>query len=547
MDEYHLTGNIVDLLQKKCYPGILHVKDGEITSVIPTPSKSYEKYIMPGFIDAHVHIESSLLMPSEFARLAVTHGTIAAVATPQDIAHVLGMEGIREFLKNSAQVPFYFCFGVPSSVPSTSFETSGHSIDAENIRTLFNMAKLRFLGEVKNYRSVLDRESSILEKMLIAKEFDKPIDGHAPGLRELEASRYIVAGAETDHECQTLEEALDKIRFGMKILIREGSLSKNFEELHHLIYPYREKLSFCTDHISPSDLAKGHINAIVRRAVVEKGYDLIDVLLCACYNPVVHYQIGSGLLQIGDPADFIVVDDITNFNVEQTYIRGALVAEKGKCLIPAASFPKISAITARHRHPSDFRLKAEGTKIRVMEVQNDDPLHTTSQIVPATIRRGYVTGNLQEDILKIVVVNRYHVEAPVSIGFIKNFKLQRGAIASSMAHDANHMIALGTRDEYLCQVINGLIDNQGGLAVFDGDKMDIFPLPIAGLLSDRDANAAAKQYDLFNEKVQAMGCTLPYPFMTLSFLSSLTKNGLRISDKGLFDADSFQLVDVQLA
>lgn len=537
MSGFIISGNIVDVINKKIYPGTVHVENGRIAAITPTVKALNDQYILPGFIDAHVHIESSMLVPSEFARLATPHGTVATVSDPHEIGNVLGIEGVRYMIENGKQVPFHFYFGAPSCVPATAFETSGATISVEEIHKLFTEDHLKYLSEMMNFPAVLNRDPLVMDKIKIAQELGLPIDGHSPGLHGADAERYISAGISTDHECYLLEEAQDKIRYGMHILIREGSAAKNYEPLHPLIKSTPEKVMFCSDDKHPHDLVKGHIDQLVKRSIQKHGYDTIDVLRIACYNPVIHYKLEVGLLQPGDSADFIVVDNLRDFNVKKTYIQGKLVAENGVTLIPSVESKVVNKFHTQPKAPSDFAIQAAGKTIQVIGAL-DGELITTKIHAPAKEVDGYLISNTNEDILKIAVVNRYS-DIPVATGFIKGFGLKSGALASCIAHDSHNIVAVGVTDEELCQAINAIIENRGGISLIYKGKTEVLPLPIAGIMSHQDGYLVAQSYTKIEEMAKQLGSQLHDPFMTLSFMALLVIPSLKMSDKGLFDAEHF--------
>ena len=537
MEQLSVSGNIVDVVERKIYPGTIVVRDGRIDSITSCPDVSSHQFILPGFIDAHVHVESSMLAPSEFARLAAPHGTVATVSDPHEIGNVLGIEGVRYMIRNGSQVPFHFYFGVPSCVPTTSFETAGSTITAEEIRSLFEKDKLKYLSEMMNYPGVLARDPLVMHKIQVAKDLGLPIDGHAPGLKGQDAALYISAGISTDHECYTLQEALDKIKYGMKILIREGSAAKNYDALHALIGSHPDFVMFCSDDKHPHDLVKGHINELVKRSIVQHGYDTMDVLRCACYNPIKHYNLNVGYLQKGQSADFIIVDNLRNLSVLKTYIKGKLVAEHSKTLIPSMKNEVMNNFKVALKKEEDFVLKGfEGT-LQVIQAL-DGELITKKLEVKAKVHDGHLTVDLEQDILKLAVINRYK-NAPVAVAFINGFGLKRGALASCIAHDSHNIIAIGTNDEDMCRGVNAIIENQGGIAVVSDGQVEVLPLPIAGIMSPEDGYSVAKKYSILDEKAKQLGATLGAPFMTLSFMALLVIPSLKISDKGLFDGKSF--------
>lgn len=527
-----LKGNIVDIPGRRIFPGQLTIKNGIISS-IEKLDEIVEGYIMPGFVDAHVHIESSLLTPGEFARMAVIHGTVATVSDPHEIANVLGIEGVKFMIENSKTVPFHFFFGAPSCVPATIFETAGATIDSNQIEELLQNNDIHYLAEMMNFPGVLHEDSEVMAKLHLAKKYSKPIDGHAPGLTGEDAKKYIDAGPSTDHECFTLEEALGKISYGMKVIIREGSAARNFDALHPLINNYSDKLMFCSDDKHPDSLVLGHINQLVSRSVA-LGYDVFDVLKVACINPVSHYKLDVGQLKIGDPADFIMTYDLIDFKVSKTFIKGEIVASEGESKIP-----RTSSIPINHFNIETLtldELEYDSKQIENVIECLDGQLITNNLIVA---KESCTPGN---DILKIVVVNRYH-KAPAAKAFIKNFGLKKGAMASSVAHDSHNIIAVGVTDEDMLEAINIIIRHKGGLSASYENVTKVLPLPVAGLMSNDDAWDVAEAYtELDNFSKEVLGSTLRAPYMSLSFMALLVIPELKLSDKGLFDGAHFRFI-----
>ncbi len=541
-----ITGNIIDIIKRKIYPGSLTIHEGKIESILPEKNAQYSNYILPGFIDSHIHIESSLVIPSEFARLATPHGTVATVSDPHEIANVLGLPGIRYMIENAKKVPFHFYFGASSCVPATHFETSGASIDADDIRQLFESDRLIYLSEMMNYPGVLNRDPLVISKLNVAKELKRPIDGHAPGLMGEDAIKYIKAGIYTDHECFKLEEALNKINNNMNILIREGSAAKNYEALHTLIKTHPHQVMFCSDDKHPHELAQGHINELVKRSIIDKECDLMDVLRCASYNPVKHYNLDVGLLQIGDPADFIIINNLKDFEVKATFIRGQKVAENGKTLIQSVQATTPNVFNAHLKTVNDFKLRPHGKKLQVIEAL-DGQLITKKSFQPMKVEHDNIISDPSVDVLKIAVVNRYVSDVKPAIAFIKGFNLKQGAIASSIAHDSHNIIAVGTSDKDLCDAVNAVIEVQGGLSVVKQGEKEILTLPVAGLMSTDDGYSVAKRYAKISQHAKDLGSTLHDPFMTLSFMALLVIPSLKLSDKGLFDGTHFQFTEVTIA
>lgn len=537
-DSFEIQGYIIDIQKSTIFPGAVLVEKGIIKS-IQKMTNVPSRYILPGLVDSHIHIESSMLTPYEFARKALVHGTVATVSDPHEIANVCGMEGIYYMLKNAADAKLKINFGAPSCVPATTFETAGATITPENIQELLARDDVRYLTEMMNYPGVLFNDPVVMEKIRIAKSFNKPVDGHAPGLMGDDAKKYIEAGITTDHECFTKDEALHKLMHGMKILIREGSAARNFEALHELISEHPHMTMLCSDDKHPDELITGHLNVIVKRALA-KGHNLFDVLRVACINPVKHYNLPVGLLQPNDPADFIVIDNPENFNIQETYINGEKVAENGHCMLPPKTHEVINNFSCDSLTAEDFNYPSNSDTIPVIEAI-DGQLITNKIMAPAKINNGFAVADVDNDILKLVVVNRYNASKP-AVSFIKNFKIKNGALASTVAHDSHNIIAVGTDDESIAKAVNLLIQNRGGLSAVDQQGAMVLPLPIAGLMSPLSCDEIGESYSAIDKKVKSMGCNLRAPFMTLSFMALLVIPKLKLSDKGLFDGEKFEFV-----
>ncbi len=547
-----ISTNIVDIHNRRIFPGTISIDNGKIINIAEN-NYVYDNFILPGFIDSHVHIESSMLIPSEFARLAVVHGTVATVSDPHEIANVLGVPGIRYMIENGKKVPFKFYFGVSSCVPATSFETAGAEITPTDIRELFDKDGLKYLSEMMNYPGVLFNDSMVMEKIKIAHELGKPVDGHAPGLKGDDAKKYIEAGISTDHECFSLDEALDKVKCGMKILIREGSAAKNYEALHTLIKDYPAMVMFCSDDKHPNDLAKSHIDELVRRSIAH-GYELFDVLHAASLNPVEHYKLDVGLLRVGDPADFIIVKNLNEFKVQQTYIDAQRVAHNGISLIDRVDSGIVNNFNSSLKAPEDFAIEEPRSvandgvpiipRIRVIEAL-EGQLITNELHFDALSQNGNMVSDVSNDILKMAVIERYKNSKP-AIGFIKNFGLKKGAIASCVAHDSHNIIAVGVTDVDICNAVNGIIENKGGISVSSEGKTEVLPLPVAGIMTNEDGYIVAEKYSKIDSLAKELGSKLRAPFMTLSFMALLVIPQLKLSDKGLFDGKEFKFVDLVL-
>ncbi len=535
-----IEGQLVAIKQRKTYAVHIHIQNGKISRIIPVDSAP-ERYILPPFVDAHVHIESAMLTPASFARLAVVHGTGATVSDPHEIGNVLGVEGVRYMIDNGREVPFYFCFGAPSCVPATPFETAGATIGPREVEKLLEDDAIGYLAEMMNWPGVLNQDQEVMEKIAIAKKLGKPVDGHAPGLHNVQARQYAAAGISTDHECFTAAEALDKLACGMKILIREGSAARNFDALSPLLHEHYQHMMFCSDDKHPDSLVDGHIDALVRRAVTQ-GIDVYKVLEAACLNPVAHYRIPMGQLSEGDPADFIVVNNLEEFSVLETWLKGKLVARDGRTLIDHLPSATPNNFSVKPLAENALVLKAEGDQVKVIQAL-DGQLITESFTESTKIVAGNAVSDVAKDILKLVVVNRY-AEAPPAIAFIRGFGLSEGAIASSVAHDSHNLIAVGTDDVSITQALNLLIEHKGGVAAVSTNQQTILPLPIAGLMSDADGYEVARRYSELDRIAKQMGSSLGAPFMTLSFMALLVIPALKLSDKGLFDGENFAFMPV---
>ena len=537
-----VQGNIVDISNKRIFKGEVAIENGKILE-IRSVNHHQENFILPGFVDAHIHIESSMLVPSEFAKIAVKHGTVATVSDPHEIANVLGVKGVDFMIENGKKVPLKFNFGAPSCVPATSFESAGALIDAAAIKMMMENPDIKYLSEMMNYPGVLFDDEEVLKKIQHAKNNKKPIDGHAPGLRGKDVTKYISAGISTDHECYTYEEALEKLQKGMKVLIREGSAAKNFEALIGLLPKHFESIMFCSDDKHPDDLLLGHINQLCERAVA-KGIDVFKVLQVACVNPVNHYNLDVGLLNKGAAADFILVDNLKNFNVLETYINGDLVAKNGVSFVKSVPFEVLNNFNTDPKIVSDFEFRSSSEKIRVIEAL-DGELVTHQMEACSLIVGGNLVSNTATDILKMTVVNRYKNAAP-AIAFVKNFGLKEGAIASSVGHDSHNIIAVGVSDEAICSAVNLIIENSGGVCAFNSSEEKIISLPVAGIMSDLSAQEIGKAYAELDTMAKQMGCKLRAPYMSLSFMALLVIPALKLSDKGLFDGSSFKFTSLEI-
>lgn len=532
-----ISGHIVDVRNRRIFDGEITVEGDRIQS-IEEKTDVADQFILPGFIDAHVHVESSMLVPSEFARLAVVHGTVSTISDPHEIGNVLGVTGVEYMIDNGKQVNFKFNFGAPSCVPATTFETAGAEITSQQIEELLKRDDIKYLAEMMNWPGVLFGDKEVYAKIEAAKAAGKPVDGHAPGLRAEQAENYIKAGISTDHECFTADEARDKLIHGMKIAIREGSAAKNFEALVELFAEAPEMLMFCSDDKHPDNLVEGHINLLVKRAL-DKGHALFDVLNAACITPIDHYSLDVGSLQSGDYADFITVKDLDNFQVTGTYINGQQVASNGKSLIPQVENLVINNFDCEPFSAKDLSLKAEGKTINVIEALDGQLITNCLEFLVKTDEQGNAISDLENDVLKMVLINRYEQAEP-AFAFIKNIGLKEGAIASSVGHDSHNIIAVGADDESIAKAINLIIEAKGGVSAVGPKEEQLLPLPVAGIMSAEDGYKVAEAYTNIDKLSKKLGSRLNSPFMTLSFMALLVIPALKLSDKGLFDGEAFK-------
>lgn len=547
-DHGQFTGNIVDIHHRRLFNCEVRWQDGVIVSIDDRgPPLPDQPWLLPGLIDAHVHIESSMLTPAEFGRIACRHGTVASVSDPHEIANVLGMEGVRFMATNAEQTPFKVFFGAPSCVPATSFETAGATIGSDEIDALLRSGTAHYLSEMMNVPGVLNDDAEVLAKLAVARRHGVPVDGHGPGLRGSDVVRYRAAGITTDHECTSLAEAEDKLKAGMAILIREGSAARDFEALHPLISTWPEQVMFCSDDKHPDELLQGHINSLLARAVAH-GHDLFDVVRCATLNPVRHYRLPTGLLRPGDSMDAVAVRNLTDFSVESTWIAGRRVAKQGQSLMAPVPVTRINQFAARPISAADLALPApieeQTPRIRVIQAI-DGELITPEVIRTAAVRDGQLVADASRDLLWLVVVNRYQ-PSPPAVAFVEGFGLRHGALASSVAHDSHNIVAVGASADALCRAVNGVIAERGGIAVAADGELSVLPLPVAGLMSDRDGDFVGAAYQTVNQQALALGSPLQAPFMTLSFMALLVIPELKLSDQGLFDGRRFALTRLVL-
>ena len=551
-----ISGHIVDVVASRIFRGTIFIDNGKIKDIIEDDNDN-SQIIMPGFVDSHVHVESSLLVPTEFARLVVPHGSVASVSDPHEIANVLGVDGVRYMIEVGKKSPFKFYFGAPSCVPATTFETAGATLNSDDIEELLSSDDIKYLGEMMNYPGVLFNDDEVSKKLEAARRHAKAVDGHAPLLKGDDLKKYCAAGISTDHECSSIEEAKEKILNGMKIQIREGSAANNFDALIDIIRDYPEKVMLCTDDAHPHELINGHINMLVKKAI-DMGYDIIDVIKAATINPVSHYNLEVGMLQKNEPADFIVIDNFKDFNILKTYIDGILVAENGKSLLESVPVDTINNFVAEKVTADDFTVVDEDRDINIIGVVKGELLteklvgrakrvESTSRRVAESssslVETNLLVSDVENDILKIAVINRYEKKKP-AVAFIKGFGLKKGALASSVAHDSHNVIVIGCDDESMAMAANMIIENKGGFAVYADDVKMCLPLPVAGIMTNEDAFKVAADYQRLKDLSKTLGSTLSDPFMTMEFMALLVIPKLKLSDKGLFDCEKFELISM---
>jgi len=534
-----VSGNLVDIHNRKIYPAMINISAGRIEKIERT-RYSEEGYIIPGLIDAHIHIESTMLTPGSFATAAVSRGTTGVISDPHEIANVIGVDGINYMIEDGNKTPFKFYFGAPSCVPATEFETGGASIGPKEIEDLLKRNEIKYLAEMMNFPGVVNENKEVMQKISIAKRFGKKIDGHAPGLTGAQLRKYINAGISTDHECSSIEEAIEKISMGMKIIIREGSAGRNLDALKDLFNIYPEMIMLSSDDIHPEMLKKRHLDKLLA-LLINEGYDLFNVIRSVTLNPVLHYKLDSGLLRQGDYADFVLVDDIKTMNVLETWINGEKVFDRGRILFDYKPGNQINNFNCSRIIKEELKINNTGSEIRVITAFDGDLF--TKEMTRETGNQKTVESDIKEDILKIVVKDRYRDAAP-SVAFIKGFGLKKGAFASSVAHDSHNIICVGTSDDDIVNAVNEIVKMKGGLAVSEGGLIQSMQLNIGGIMSDQPLLGIADKYESLSELVKDMGCTMSAPFMTLSFMALLVIPELKLSDRGLFDVKKFQLVEL---
>ena len=543
-----IKGKIVFIKSREIKPGKIIVENKKLKEIIFDDDIEENQFILPGLIDSHVHIESSMMTPQNFGDAIVPHGTIGVVTDPHEITNVLGIEGFNFMINNAKESPLKAFFGVPSCVPATDFETSGAKLTANDIEPLLENDSVVALSEMMNFPGVIYKDPGVLEKITMAKKAGKVIDGHAPGLRGDDLTTYINAGISTDHEASTYEEGEEKIKKGMKILIREGSAAKNFDALWKLIEKYPDEVMLCTDDSHPDELQeKGHIDKIVRLGIA-KNIDIFKLLQAACLNAIDHYNLPVGSLKEGDFADFIVVDNLQDFNVLETYINGEKVFDYQTQLSERTShhtsLPNV--FNRKKISTNDILLISQKLKESVNVIHCfDGSLLTKKEVCTLPVVNGELKSDMTQDILKLVVINRYDNTPKPAVAFIKGLMLKNGALASTVAHDSHNIIAVGSDDDLLVKAVNNIIESKGGIIAVSETKTKQLPLPLAGLMSDQPVDEMAKHYKEINDFCHnELNINMKSPFMTLSFMALPVIPEIKLSDKGLFDAISFNFTNL---
>jgi adenine deaminase len=543
-------GSLVNVFSGEIYQADVAVAQGKIAGLGSYDGKKVidvsSKCILPGFIDSHVHIESSMLTPAEFARAALPHGTTAVVADPHEISNVLGKRGIRYMLDATEDLPLDFYFMLPSCVPATPLETSGAKLTAADLLPFLKHKRVLGLAEMMNYPGVLSVDPDVIKKITTFSH--KIIDGHAPGISGNDLSAYAGAGISSDHECVTAEEAASKIRLGMTIYIREGSAAKDLEALLPAVTRSNSRFfTLATDDFQPGDLKKGSINELIKKAI-RLGMDPITAIQMATINPARHFGLRyKGAVLPGYDADMVVVDDLKNFSVKMVFKQGKLVAIGDRCIISCKNrHHERTGKTVRTGRITKqaVLLKAKTGRARVIELIPDQ-IETKSSIMPVTVRDGFVVSDVERDILKVIVLERHKATGNRGFGLLKGLGLKSGAIASTVAHDSHNIIAAGVSDEDILVALSRIQKIQGGLVVVNNEKVVAeIPLPVAGLMSDKPLDNVVQRLERIDRAVKELGVTIAHPFGTLSFLALPVIPDLKLTDKGLVDVKQFKLVDL---
>ncbi|DAB17033.1 TPA: adenine deaminase [Candidatus Gastranaerophilales bacterium HUM_18] len=546
------NANIVNVLSEEIHKADIAIKDGIIAGIGENYSGEKEidiqgAYVTPSFIDGHVHLESTMMLPSEFAKVALPAGTTTVIIDPHEISNVLGLHGISFMHEAVKNLPLDVYTMLPSCVPATPFETSGFDLNSYDLSLLIDKPWVLGLAEMMNFPGVLNQDNNVMAKLELAKSRGKCIDGHAPYLHGKDLCAYIASGVKSDHECTTPDEAVEKLRLGMYVMVREGTAAKDLDALMPVLKTCNtRKCILVTDDRHPADL-KEHINGMVRRAV-EAGVDPVKAIQIASLNTAEYFGLKNlGAIAPGYKADLLILPDLKTFKPDLVIKNGVVAAENGKLI---AELPENEALAVRNSvnvrwiTPEDFRIEANGSKVTALEVIPHQ-LITKSVVSEVKIEDGNAVSNIDNDTLKICVIERHRATGNIGKGFVKGFNLKCGAIASTVAHDSHNMIVIGTNDADMYAAAVALIKCKGGkVVVKDGEVISELPLPIAGLMSDRNFDYVVNKCEELNKTAHSIGCRIEDPFMTMGFLSLPVIPELKVTDKGVFDTNKFDFIDI---
>ena len=552
------NAQLVNVCSGECHVADVAIDEGRVVGV-SAPGEGYQgreerdldgRWLAPGLIDGHMHIESTMLVLPEFVRLVVPRGVTSVMLDPHEFANVMGIEGIRYVLEAGRNLPLSSYVMLSSCVPASAFESPYRVLMAEDLLALLKEERVLGLAEMMNMPGVLHGDEQVLAKIDATLRHGLVVDGHAPGLRGRDLSAYAAAGVMSDHECTTVEEARERLRLGMWLMIREGSAARNLDALLPLVQElHPPRVFFVTDDRDPQDLTtRGHIDSMVRRAI-ELGLDPVEAIRLASYNTAQYFRLyDRGAIAPGFVADLVILDDLHSFQVESVYKDGKLVAHNGQVLVdtPSTSFPGVDeTIHIGHITPDELRIAGQPGLIEVIGIEPGQ-ITTRHLREEAPIEAGEIVADPDRDLLKLVVIERHHASGRVGVGLVKGFGLKRGAIASSVAHDAHNLVIAGVSDDDILCAAHALQEMGGGfVCVVDGEVRASVPLPLAGLVSPLPVSELVQRLRLLDSTAAALGCTLDHPCMTLSFLSLSVIPSLKLTDQGLVDVETFALLPLQ--